>query len=148
MRVRPLIMLIAAGTATAVLSTACESDGDTSGPSPLAPMFTTIDGVVRSADSVWVDSIPVPGVVVTTVEAFHGRDDGRTIFAFPAQTTTGPNGEYHMEFTAHCRERSSYFLTVNPPYFLRPLDGIGNRGSLPGACTVPNIRFDIWVLHR
>ncbi len=149
MRVRPFIMLIAAGTATAILSTAC-GEGDPGGLDPPTTMFTTIDGVVRSADSAWVDSIPVPGVVVRAWQAFHPnppRDDGQVLQGRVARATTGPNGEYHIEFTASCLRGFGYYLTIDAPYYWRPTGYSGNPGSLRGVCTVPNIRFDIWVLH-
>ena len=157
MRVRPFIVLIAAGTAIAGLSTACgESDPGGLGPAPT--MFTTIDGVVRFMDtlppyswedSVWVDSIPVPGVVVRVMEVFPpnpSRDDGRSIHVRIAKTTTGPNGEYHIEFTASCVGRTGYYLTIDSHGIVALPGHTGSPGNFPGECTVPNIRFDIWVL--
>ncbi len=155
MRALPSIMLIAAGTATAVLSTAClpGSDGGPSGPGPEPPpMFTTIDGVVRRADSLRVDSIPVPRVVVRAFKTLITTTADFEVNSRRTQldiTTTGPNGEYHIEFTASCEQfqsgalRPKYSLVVESHVIL-PL-GFGS-GHIEGVCTVPNIRFDIWVL--
>ena len=153
MRALPSIMLIAAGTATAVLSTAClpGSDGGPSGPGPdPPPMFTTIDGVVWLVDPLRMDSIPAPRVVVlafkrlSTITPDFDLNTRRTQLDI---TTTGPNGEYHLEFTASC-EQNPHSGTLEPRYSLVVESHRMLSGSISNVvCTVPNIRVDIGLLR-
>ena len=164
MRVRPFIMLIAAGTATAVLSTACGSDpSGVSSPGP--PMFTTIDGVVRFMDTlpvisgpVWVDSIPVPGVVVRVMETtFTYLQDpaGLTTHVIEvASVRTDSNGAYSLSFTASCdgpgpmhAQTWFYWFDVDN-YQVNTFDpsGVGGGRMVHEVCDIPAIQWDLWVL--
>ena len=154
MRVRPLITLIAAGTATAVLSTACGSDPI--GPSPPGPpMFTTIDGVVRFMNP-WVDSIPVPGVVVRAMETtrtYNGDGYPTSSTIEVASVRADSNGAYSLSFTASCdgsgrihTQTFSYRLAVGVYQVstLEPGD-TGRIRMLTGVCDIPAIQYDLWV---
>jgi hypothetical protein len=158
MRPRPVISLIAAGATAALLSIAC-GDGDPTGRlPPRPPMFTTIEGVVRFMDtlpvtswpdSVWLDSIPVAGVLVRAKELLLRTSSGGQTRTYTTldSTSTGLNGEYHIEFTASCVRRTIYYLTVDSyGLVLDPQSGRPSGLSFSEVCSVPNIQHDLWVV--
>ncbi len=157
MRVQPFIMLIAAGTVTAVLSTAC---GET-GLDPVPPT-TIVEGVVRyrdtlpfsysdtlpfsAPDSVWLDSIPVSGGYVSAIRSLPPGEPppSRPNITALATVPIGLNGEYHMELTVRCNYYARDRLKVGPN--LRHWLPNTLVDPLEGVCRIPNIRYDIWVV--
>ncbi len=143
MRVRPFIMLIAAGTATAVLSTACGGDPP-SGPIPdPQPMATIVQGYVRS----YADSTPVSGLRVTACEDYTRWDQAKrdvvTTYKEVASFGSQLDGSYNLSFTASCRLGSHVFLTVAA----RPGSSHWVRGVTANGrfCDRPDIPADLWV---
>jgi hypothetical protein len=147
MRIRPFITLIAAGTATAVLSAACGWD-DAAGPPPdPPPMATTFRGYVRSA----VDSTPVPGMLVTACERYTAYDRSQGVFV-TTQTVVGSDrseldGAYQLFSRPSCRILSHVYLTVravpSPTHMVRD---VTPDGALGLVCEIPDIQADLWVV--
>ena len=143
MRVLPSITLIAAGTATAVLSTACGGDPPSGPPPDPPPMATIVQGYVRS----YADSTPVSGLRVTACERWLGWDPIREAFreTYKELASSGSQGDgsYNLSFTASCRLASSVFLTVAA----RPGSSHWRRAITSNGriCDQPDIQSDLWV---
>lgn len=146
MRVRPFIRMIAAGTATAILSAACDgldAAGPTSDPPPMA---TTIRGYVRS----FVDSTPVPGLRVTACENYIYYDRSQETIVTTV-TELGSvfsqfGGTYQLSFRASCRIGSSVYLVVSavpsPTHVVR---NVTPDGAFLRVCEGADIQADLWV---
>ena len=151
MRVLPSITLIAAGTATAVLSTACGGDPPYSPPPDPPPMATIVQGYVRSL----ADSTPVSGLRVTACEytfpPLIAPEIPQPAYKELAWTDSRPDGSYNLSFTASCRSGSSIFLTVaalpRSPSRVRATTSNGQpiNVNTPWFCDLPNIQADLWV---
>ena len=150
MRVLPSIKLIAAGTATAVLSTACGGDPPYSPPPDPPPMATIVQGYVRS----YADSTPVSGLTVIACEytspPLSAPELPQPAYSQLAWTRSRPDGSYNLSFTASCGGISLVRLTVaarpGSSHFERTVTSNGQPVS-SGAwfCDLPDIQADLWV---
>ena len=140
------MFIIAAGTATAVLSAACGGDDAVGPPPDPPPMLTTINGYVRS----FVDSTPVPGLRVTACEeyTYYDQSQGKLVTTVKElkSATSQPDGAYQLFFRASCRILSHVYLTVravpSPTHMVRD---VTPEGSIGLVCKVPDIQADLWV---